>query len=254
MTQNSQKNFTEKYFDAVQKILKQITSEEQDSFDAAAETIAQAYADHAGIYIFGCTHSAILAEDVFYRAGAPAFWRPLWGPGMSISQTPGFLTSAAEHNEQLGADIVNCSRLTAGDVLVVLSTSGKNGAPVAVAETALKRGVKVIAVTSGNYRNEVGNHSRIPNLYALRSELILIDNHVPCGDASVTVCDDTPMAPLSTIAGSFIVHTLSALAVEKLRARGVEPPVFLSSNAPGGKERNEALLNDPAIRETFLLP
>lgn len=252
--ENTEKNFTEKYFDAAREILARITAEESTAFDLAAETLARAYANGKKIYIFGCTHSAILAEDVFYRAGAPAFWRPLWGPGMSIAQTPGFLTSAAEHNEQLGADIVNCSRLEAGDALVVLSTSGKNAAPVAVAETALSRGVKVIAVTSGNYRTETGNHSRIANLYALRNELILIDNHVPQGDASVTVCGDTPMAPLSTIAGSFIVHTLSALTVEKLRAAGIEPPVFLSSNAPGGKERNEALLKDPEIRSTFLLP
>ena len=175
---------------------------------------------------------------MFYRANTPCFWRPLWGPGMSITQTPGFLTSAAERNENLGNDIITCSKLGKDDVIVILSTSGKNAAPVAVADSALKKGAKVIAVSSSAYKNEKGNHSKYANLWQIPG-LLMIDNHVPCGDTAVKAGGDTPMGPVSTIAGSFIMHTLSALAVEKLMDKGIEPPVFLSSNAPGGKERND---------------
>lgn len=247
-------SFIERYLASAQTILATVAKQEQQSLDRAADLIAKAYAAGKMIYVFGCTHSAILAEDVFYRAGAPTFWRPLWGPGMSIATTPGFLTSAAEHNEKLGEDIIKCSRISAGDVLVILSTSGKNAAPVAVAETALKKGVQVIAVCSGNYSDQKGDHSRIANLFALKDQVLLIDNHVPCGDASVVVCKDTPMAPVSTMAGSFIMHTISALTIEKLRAMNVDAPVFLSSNAPGGKERNEALLQRDDIQAAYLLP
>ena len=139
------------------------------------------------------------------------------------------------------------------DVLVVLSTSGKNAAPVAVAETALKRGAKLIIVTSSAYKNQKGNHSRIANLRHFGNEAVIIDNHVPCGDASITVAD-CAMGPLSTIAGSFIMHSISALAIEKIAADGHVPPVFLSSNAPGGREHNEKLLADPKIRNAYLLP
>lgn len=247
-------SFIERYLASAQTILATVAKQEQQSLDRAADLIAKAYAAGKMIYVFGCTHSAILAEDVFYRAGAPTFWRPLWGPGMSIATTPGFLTSAAEHNEKLGEDIIKCSRISAGDVLVILSTSGKNAAPVAVAETALKKGVQVIAVCSGNYSDQKGDHSRIANLFALKDQVLLIDNHVPCGDASVVVCNDTPMAPVSTMAGSFIMHTISALTIEKLRTMNVDAPVFLSSNAPGGKERNEALLQRDDIQAAYLLP
>ena len=235
-------SFIERYLASAQTILATVAKQEQQSLDRAADLIAKAYAAGKMIYVFGCTHSAILAEDVFYRAGAPTFWRPLWGPGMS------------EHNEKLGEDIIKCSRISAGDVLVILSTSGKNAAPVAVAETALKKGVQVIAVCSGNYSDQKGDHSRIANLFALKDQVLLIDNHVPCGDASVVVCNDTPMAPVSTMAGSFIMHTISALTIEKLRAMNVDAPVFLSSNAPGGKERNEALLQRDDIQAAYLLP
>ena len=235
------------------EILKNIAGMEEKALSSAAEKIAAAYCGNHTIYVFGCTHSAILAEDVFYRAGAPAFWRPLWGPGMTISSTPGFLTSAAEHNEELGREIIKCSRLQKGDVLLVASTSGKNGAPVAVAEEALKRGAELIIITSFAYKDQKGNHSSIPNLYHFRDRAILIDNHVPVGDASLAVAS-CPMAPLSTIAGSFIMQSLSALAVEKIVERGVTPPVFKSSNAPGGLEHNLALLEKPGVKEAFTLP
>ena len=68
---------------------------------------------------------------------------------------------------------------------------------------------------------------------------------------SIMVCGDTSMGPLSTIAGTFIMHMLTPLTVEILKTRNIDMPVFLSSNAPGGKERNEALLHREDIRELF---
>ncbi len=240
------------YMSRINDVLNAVSGETAQ-ISAAAEAVARAYLSGNTIYVFGCTHSAILAEDVFYRAGAPAFWRPLWGPGMSITTTPGILTSAVEHSEELGREIINCSQMKAGDVLLVISTSGKNGAPVAVAESALKRGAELIIITSSNYRSQKGNHSSIPNLWALENQAVIIDSHVPCGDASIEVVG-CAMGPVSTIAGSFIMHTLSAAAIEKISAAGVTPPVFLSSNAPGGLEHNQKLMADPAVSRNFLLP
>lgn len=104
------------YLQNAEAVLKAAAGEEK-ALKLAAQIIADAYAAGHKIYIFGCTHSAILAEDVFYRAGAPAFWRPLWGPGMSITTTPGFLTSAVEHSEEIGNEVIRCSQMAAGDVL-----------------------------------------------------------------------------------------------------------------------------------------
>ena len=243
---------TADYLKQAHRILDAAASE-TEALETAAGLIADAYADGHTVYVFGCTHSAILAEDVFYRAATPAFWRPLWGPGMSIATTPGFLTSAMEHNEAVGKAVIECSRLKKDDVLVLISTSGKNGAPVAVAEAALKRGARLIVISSAAYRGQKGDHSSIPNLWSLAGCAVMIDNHVPCGDASITA-GNCPMGPLSTIVGSFIMHTLSALAVEKIAAKGLVPPVFLSSNAPGGREHNEKLLARPEIRNAFMLP
>ena len=245
-------NIVRNYLEKVSGILEQI-SRDSDTLARAAEAIARSYLRGGTIYVFGCTHSAILAEDVFYRAGAPAFWRPLWGPGMSIASTPGFLTSAVEHSDEIGRAVIECSQMREGDILLLLSTSGKNGAPVAVAEAARKRGAELILVTSSACRDQKGNHSTIANLWHFEGDAVLIDNHVPCGDASITVAE-CGMGPVSTIAGSFIMHAVSALAVEKIAAAGAAPPVFRSSNAPGGRAHNEALLSNRKIRDAYLLP
>jgi len=73
------------YHSTVCGIITEIANEENTSLEKAASLIAAAWENNRKIYIFGCTHSGILAEDVFYRAGAPAFWQPLWGPGMNIA-------------------------------------------------------------------------------------------------------------------------------------------------------------------------
>ena len=245
-------HIVEEYLERIGKLLAEV-SDDTACLDRAAELIAEAYAGGHTVYIFGCTHSALLAEDVFYRAGAPAFWRPLWGPGMNIASTPGLLTSAAERNEQLGRSVIECSQLGKDDVLTVISTSGKNAAPVAVAETALERGAKVIILTSSDYRGERGNHSTVPNLWSLKDRALVIDNHVPHGDASICAAG-CPMGPVSTVVGSFLLHSISALAVEKIAAKGLIPPVFLSSNTAEGKEHNEKLLRAPGLRDAFLLP
>ena len=242
----------EAYYGKVLALLAKVRTE-KPVIQAAAKLIADAYQADRGIYIFGCTHSAILSEDVFYRAGAPAFWRPLWGPGMSIATTPGFLTSAMEKNEDVGRSVIQCSRISEGDVLVIVSTSGKNAAPVAAAEEALKRGVRLILITSSAYRDQKGNHSSIPNLWSFRDKALILDNHVPCGDAMITE-PGCPMGPGSTIVGSFLMHAISAESVRLIAERGLTPPVFLSSNAPGGLAHNEKLLEQPRVREAFLLP
>lgn len=247
------KDITKNFLSISTQLLQEIAEKEEANLRLAAEKISEAFLNGNTIYIFGCTHSAILAEDVFYRAGAPAFWRPLWGPGMSIATTPGFLTSAVEHNEEIGKEIINCSRLKKGDVLLVASTSGKNGAPVAVVETALQKGAVLIILTSSAYKDQKGNHSKYANLTEFKDQAIFIDNHVPLGDAVLEV-GSCPMAPVSTIAGSFIMQLLSALAVEKITEKGGTPPVFKSSNAPGGLEHNERLLERKEIREAFFLP
>lgn len=245
-------SIVDSYLNEAKSLLDLVTAEESGVLEKAAETIVEAYEAGHHIYVFGCTHSAILTEEVFYRAGSLAIFEPLWGPGMSVVTTKAMMTSALERNEQLGKDIIECSRLKEGDVLIVISTSGKNAVPVEVAKSATERGVKVIGITSRKYDHLSGNHSSGKKLSTLDLHL-LIDNHAPVGDSAVQV-DKFPMAPLSTIIGAFIMHAIALNVAEKMVAQGKTPPVLLSSNVPGGAEHNAQFLSRDDIQQAYLLP
>lgn len=103
--------------------------------------------------------------------------------------------------------IIENSMIAEGDVILVISTSGKNAAPVAVAEKALLRGAKLIIISSSFYRNAKGNHTRLASLWQLENRALIVDNHVPCGDASIQV-GMCPMDRFSTIAWVPLFYTL----------------------------------------------
>ena len=62
---------------------------------------------------------------------------------------------------------------------------------------------------------------------------------MPLGDAVIPVEGiDQKVGSASTVLNSVIMNALQAAVVERLIAKGVEPPVFMSANLPGGDEAN----------------
>jgi len=121
---------------------------------------------------------------------------------------------------------------------------------------AKKRGAKVIAITSSEFSKSIppGASSRHPSnksLYELGD--IVIDAHVPSGDAVVEIEGlDLKIASSSTIANCFIMQCLFSLVVEKLVQRGITPPIWKSANIPGGDEANKKYLEKYAKRVKHL--
>ena len=136
-----------------------------------------------------------------------------------------------------------------GDCLLIASTSGINPFCMEMAELARERGAKVIGISSFAYldkpsRQKDGKH--LPEFCD-----ICLNNHVPVGDATVTVCSDgTKAGPVSTIATLAIANAIVLEACEVLRAKGVDPKVFRSGNCVGSDTYNAALLEEfmPRVR------
>jgi uncharacterized phosphosugar-binding protein len=51
------------------------------------------------------------------------------------------------------------------------------------------------------------------------------------------------VAAVSTFANAYVLNCLTLATVEALAARGIEPPVWRSGNAPGGDEANGRFLD-----------
>jgi uncharacterized phosphosugar-binding protein len=67
---------------------------------------------------------------------------------------------------------------------------------------------------------------------------------VPVGDAAVAVPGFAdPIAALSTFANAYALNCLVIHAVAALVARGLEPPVWRSGNAPGGDAANARFID-----------
>jgi len=174
------------------------------------------------LYVFGAGHSQLLALEGFYRAGGPAWLVPVLDERLSSAR--GFRVTEYERLPGLGGHLV--SRLDPRGALLVISSSGRNAAPVEAAEAARAAGMLTIAITSrapGNRLAEAAEH--------------VLESCVPPGDAVVSV-GEVRMGPVSTVAGAVLLH---ALLAETEGALGTGE-VLVSNNIEGGDERNAALI------------
>ncbi|RFU43507.1 sugar isomerase domain-containing protein [Actinomadura logoneensis] len=231
------------YFDAVTELLRTVRDAERERIGAAAETTAEALAAGRRLFAFGSSHSALPVQDIVYRAGGLMLVNPLLAPGLGGVETrPATLGTELERLPGYASVLLENSRVRRGDVLIVVSVSGRNALPVELAELAVARGVTVMAVTSRAYGTRLAEVADI-----------VLDNHVPVGDAVLS----DPGVPEAFCAASGVVVTamlqaLTAAIIERLLARGLTPPVFRSVNLPGGTGHNARLLKANADRIFYL--
>ncbi|MDN5346061.1 MAG: hypothetical protein PWQ73_565 [Petrotoga sp.] len=241
-----------KYLESIKKVLDEVEQNEKENIEKAAQLIYETAKNDKHVYIFGCTHSSILAEEVYYRTGTLALFEPIFVPGLSVTTTKPRLTSFIERNEQYGKGIVESSRINNGDCIIVVSTSGGNAVPVTVALESKRRGAKVITLISKNYEKFDSNHSTGKKLGDETFDVV-IDNHVPVGDSVIPI-NGVTMGPVSTYAGAFILHSISMRVAEKYLENGEQPDILVSSNIPGGEQMNKELFKNKRVRNLYFLP
>lgn len=228
------------YAKQIQDHITQIVEKEMDGIFKAAEWIADSVANNGLVHLFGCGHSHLLVEDIFYRAGGLV-------PVNAILETSVMLHEGAVKSSKIerlsgyAELILDNYSVNQGEVMIVISNSGINGMPVEMALAAKQKGLKVVAISSSSYQTAKSRHPSGKRLRDIAD--LVIDNHMPHGDALVEVPNtQLKMASGSTIAGSLILNMMMTTVAEKLVERGVTPPIFVSGNIPGGFEQNEAYI------------
>jgi len=227
------------FFDAAIGLLQRVRDEEAGAVEAAGTLIADTVADGGRLFAFGAGHSSLAAQDLVYRAGGLALMNLLAVPGaVGVDVVPATLGSALERVDGLASAVLDCSPARAGDVLVIISLSGRNALPVEMAMHARALGLKVIGVTSVAYasgtkpRNASGTH--------LKDHCdVVLDSKIAIGDAELTLDSvPAPFAPASTVVTSALLQSVMATAAGTLADRGIEPPLLRSGNVDGGHEWN----------------
>lgn len=234
----------EEYFAEVEKILAKIRETQIENIEKAANAIVDAILRGNNIFIFGASHSGMMAEELVYRAGGLMLINPIFAPGLSLSERPVNRTSKLERIEGFAKILLESYPIKRGDVLIISSVSGRNPVPIEMALEAKEKGLLVIVLTSLEYsKNVISRHRSGKKVYELAD--IVLDNCCPKGDAVLQISNfPQKVAPTSTIAGVYILNSMIARIIELLVEKGVEPPVFVSGNLDGGDEYNNRKLKE----------
>ncbi|CAL9451902.1 SIS domain-containing protein [Streptomyces sp. enrichment culture] len=238
----------DQFFDAAIGLLQRVREEEAERIAAAGAAVADTIASGGRLFAFGAGHSSLPAQDVVYRAGGLAVMNLLPVPGAVGVEPPATLGSALERVEGLAAAVLDSSPARAGDLLVIVSLSGRNALPVEMAVNARALGLKVIGVTSVAYTKETRPRNASGTFLKDHCDIVL-DSKIPVGDAELTHEGiAAPFAPASTVVTSALMQAVMASAAGELVRRGVEPPLLRSGNVDGGHEWNTRVMDEYADR------
>ena len=234
------------YFQSILDNFKVVNETQEENIKKAASLMADAIENDRLISVYGGGgHTTLPVGEMFFRAGGLACINPVMETGLSVfNQALKYLE--LERTVNFGASIMKYYDLQKDDVLIIFHNIGINPATIDAAEEAKKRGVKIIAVSSTYWQEEMPEdhfirHPNKKNLFEYAD--VCIDDFNPVGDAVVTVPGlDTPIAPVSNIIDFYIAHLLEIETVRQCIERGVTPPVWSSANTPGGDEKNAAYL------------
>lgn len=229
------------YFENMNRIMAEIAEKQMGAIEQCAAAFADALENNRNIFLLGTGHSHMLAEELFYRAGGLVKIQPVLETALMLHES----ASKSTEIERLQgyADILfEAYNMQAGDVIVIISNSGRNGVCVDMAQLAKGKGLTVVALTNLNHSKAMeSRHSSGKKLYEFAD--IVLDNMGCVGDASVEFPElGRKACPTSTSAGAAILNAVVAGCIEKMLADGVVPEVFSSSNVDGGDAVNEVFV------------
>ncbi len=233
------------YLHKATELLSRLAAEEGDAIRAAGRAVADRIAEDRLIYVIGPGgHSQIGAEEVFSRAGGLACIYAFIDDGfylghgaarsMAIERTPGYARA-----------ILGGAGMGAGDLLIIVNAYGINAATIDSADYARELGMTSIGVTSiANQRGlPQGHPSRHPSGKDLCDLVdIVVDTKMPLGDAMLSIDGvSEKVGPVSTMVNAYALNSIMLEAIAELAQRGIEAPIWRSSNSPGGDEANVAV-------------
>ena len=234
------------YYEILTENFRKVNETQSENIAKAAKLMTDAIAADRLINVYGGGgHTTLPVGEMFFRAGGLACVNPVMETALSVfNQALKYLE--LERTVNFGASIIKYYDLKKDDVLIIFHNIGINPATIDAALEAKKRGVKIIAVSSSAWQNEMPadhfiRHPNKTNLFDYAD--VCIEDFNPVGDAVVTVPGlDIPIAPTSNIIDFYIAHLLEIETVRQCVERGIVPPVWSSANTPGGDEKNAAYL------------
>ena len=202
----------------------------QKALSQATELFAQAIVNDNMIQVLGTGHSHMVGLEGFIRAGGLGNVNAILD-SVLLTNDGALRGSAMEKLPGLAEVIWNEQNISANDVVMVISNSGRNALPIEFAQIAKSKGHQVIAITS------IEQSSKYPSRHSSGLKLmdiadVVIDNQVPPGDGLCNVNGKVTGA-FSSIAGMMIMNMLVVESQKAALNQGSTPLIFSSQNVDG---------------------
>ncbi|MGY4796652.1 sugar isomerase domain-containing protein [Lysinibacillus fusiformis] len=226
------------YFSEIEKLIQVVKEKETAHISEAAQIIVQRLQKGGIIQLFGCGHSQLLAQEAFYRAGGLVPVRPIFIEPLALHA--GALASSInekdpniieQHKEQFD--------FRENDVCIVISTSGRNAAPIDAALLAKDSDVFVVSLQSLLYQEQATRHHSGKRLEDVVD--FVINTHIPIGDGVLNI-HEMQYAPASTVIGSLLLNALFSEIIETLAKSSIELLIFVSNNVDSDWSHNEKMI------------
>lgn len=228
--------------DSILDIVQTFRATQMPQIEKASKLLSQSLLGGGVIHVFGAGHSRTFGMEMCGRAGGLV---PLNLVGLEdisrIDHKIGINLVDLERDPLTAHQLLNFHDVRKEDAMIIVSNSGRNGAPVELALESKKRGLTVIAVTSLlSSEPSVSRHPSGKRLFEIAD--IIIDNCGPFGDVLLEIpgiSEKTGSA--STVVGALIAQALTVGIISHYLQSGIIPPVYISANVDGGDEHNRKL-------------
>jgi uncharacterized phosphosugar-binding protein len=199
-----------------------------------APIIGASIAQGGVVHTFGSGHSELISREIIGRAGGLVCVTGVIDPTAGfIENLPGYGTKLIERYDRQ-------YQLLAGETIIVISNSGKNGSPIDAALYAKQKGLNVVALTClAMSKVTPSQHPSGKRLFEVADHVL--DNGGVPGDAIVEVTSGTNAGPTSTFIGCSVLNWLMLATIDWLKANGHPLPLLRSQNLPGAIEHNREL-------------
>src|SRR5699024_2711078 len=229
-------------FKEIEKIMEKVKQKEKNTMKKVAKLISKTIQHDGIIHLFGCGHSHILTEEVYYRAGGLVPIHPILHEPLMLHEGA-LKSSELERKNDYAETFMKNQDIKKKDLVFIISTSGRNPVPIDAAIIAKKTGAYVVGLTSIDYSSsEPSKHKSKKHLYNVVD--YVIDNHAPVGDALLNHENvQVNFSPSSTVIGSIILNSMFAEAIVDMAKNNFNPPILMSGNVSGSDDYNKQIIH-----------
>ena len=234
------------YLEKFTELCRRIIDTQAERIEQASTLLAADIGKGKLAYVWGTGgHDNRSAEELLWRAGGLAAFVVILDPGLSLMHGATKATKI-ERMHGYAKGVLDYYQVGKDDTLLLVNSYGVNALTIDTVHACRERGTRVIAVTSFEFPASVAadhpaRHTSKENLHEIAE--LAIDTGIPAGDAVVDIPGfPYKVAGISTLVNVYVLNVLVCGVVEKLVRAGIDPPVWVSANAPGGDAWNKRLL------------